>query len=162
MNPSFESNLLASDLHIQKPEADSDIRTLAANSAPPISPRVPDAWQASKLWPVFLANVDPMVKVLHVPTTTPRVLAAISAPEASDDSQAMLVYAICYAAIVTLDSGEVEHLLGVERNVILKRFGEGIEQYLTKFSLIVNPTIEYIQALVIHLVRTSGMGTQSY
>ena len=108
-----------------------------------------------------MKNVDPLLKVLHIPTARPRIQLALSNPEAADDSQAILLYAICYSSIITLDSDEVRDLLGVERNVLMRRFGEGIEQYLTKFSLIVNPTIEYMQALIIHVVCSLSFASEA-
>ena len=128
------------------------MKNLLLDSAPRHSERVPDVWQASQLWQVFVSNVDPLLKVLHLPTTKPKFHATISDPGTATDSQAILAYAICYAATLTLQPSDVESRFDVEKGVLLKRFGKGVEQYLTKLTMITDPSIEYIQAFIIYLV----------
>ena len=143
--------MLLGDLRPQ-PNAEHVIRTLAANSAPSNLERVPDAKYASRLWHVYVKNVDPLLKVLHLPTSKPRLEAALSSPEAASDSQAILLYAISYAAAMSLDLHEVEYLLETDKGTIMRKFKDGIEQYLTKLSLMVSPNLEYLQALIIYIV----------
>ena len=151
--------MLHGDVQSQ-PATEADIRMLTAKSAPSTPSRLPDAWQFSKLWDVYVRNVDPLLKVLHFPTSKPRIEAALSNPEMADESLAFLLYAVCYAAATTLDSIDVYRLLETEKGPLLEKLGKGIEQYLTKFSMITNPSIEYVQALIIHIV-TSPL-TQPY
>ncbi|KAJ5046036.1 hypothetical protein NUH16_002861 [Penicillium rubens] len=53
----------------------------------PLSPQLdiqelyPSQWQAVLLWQAFLSSVEPLVKVIHVPTAQSRIFAAINRPE---------------------------------------------------------------------------------
>ena len=153
--PASEIQMLQADTPGQHVGPSSSIAAeeLVARSAVSKPSRVPEPVLTLKLWGIFLENVDPLVKVLHVPTAEARIMAAIAFPNKADDSQAMLLYAICYAAITTLDHQTVHDTFEVHKIGLLKKFGDGVEQYVTKFSLIANPNLEYITALIIHLVR---------
>ena len=153
VHPASESSILHGDVRSQ-PTTEADIRMLTAKSAPSTPSRLPDTWLFLKLWDVYVRNVDPLLKVLHIPTSKPRIEAALSSPEMADESVAFLLYAVCYAATTTLDSIDVFRLLEAEKGPLLEKLGKGIEQYLTRFSMITNPSIEYIQALIIHIVTS--------
>lgn len=101
MRPTFEFNILRSDSRLLV-GADLDVTALTVNSVPATLSRLPDAWQASRLWQIYVSWVDPLVKVLHVPTSKPRIQAALSTPNTADDSQTVLLFAIFHAASTTL------------------------------------------------------------
>jgi hypothetical protein len=59
------------------------------------------------LWSVFQENVDPLVKVLHIPTMDTIMRDARKNPTALSPGMQSLVFAIYYSAVTSLDTDEV-------------------------------------------------------
>jgi hypothetical protein len=109
----------------------------------------PSRWQAIQLWQTFLGRVDPVVKVLHIPSTQPRVFAAINQPgDASADTQALL-FAICFAATTALHSDDP---LREEIRSDIRRYQQGFELALYRSSFLDAPTLISLQAMAIYQV----------
>ena len=59
------------------------------------------------LWSVYLENVDPLLKILHVPTMEGILRDARRNPEKLSPGNECLVFAVYFAAVVTLDDADV-------------------------------------------------------
>ena len=59
------------------------------------------------LWSVFQENVDPLVKILHVPTMDTIMRDARKNPAALSPGMQALVFAVYYSAVTSLDPDEV-------------------------------------------------------
>lgn len=59
------------------------------------------------LWQIYTDNIDPLMKVLHVPTMTKVVRELKGTYQSLDYSMQALVLAISFAAIISLDDDEV-------------------------------------------------------
>ena len=62
------------------------------------------------LWQVYIENVDPFIKVLHVPTVTKTVREMRSNHQSLDCSTQALLLAISLAAVMSLEDAEVDGL----------------------------------------------------
>ncbi len=76
--------------------ADVDLRSLH-----PLPSQIPFMWQ------VYQENVDPILKVLHVPTMTQFIRDIRKNHDKLTPSTEALMFAIYYAAITSLDEDEV-------------------------------------------------------
>ena len=123
-------------------------------SSVPTSIFFPSKWQASKLWLIYLSNIDQLVKVLHVPSFEPIFYAAINDPEGEfapgTDVQALL-YAVFFAALNSV-SDAVAGGIELTRKDALLRYRQGLELCIGQGSLLNTPTVSLLQALAIHLV----------
>jgi hypothetical protein len=109
----------------------------------------PSQWQAIQLWQTFLGRVDPVAKVLHIPSTQPRFFAAINQPQnVSADTQALL-FAICFAATTALVSDDP---LRQEIHSDIRRYQQGFEVALYRSSFLDSPTLTSLQAMAIYQV----------
>lgn len=61
------------------------------------------------LWSVYLENVDPLLKILHVPTMEAILREARRNPEKLTPGNETLVFAVYFAAVVTLEEADVSH-----------------------------------------------------
>ena len=149
-DPFSEEALLRSDKQ--------DSGTLGLQSFPPVRERrsIPNALQAMQLYQIYLTNVDPLVKILHVPTLQPRMYSAIQNPSRAEDSQSMLLYSICFAAVVTMTPVEVETQFSVDKAFLSRHCRDCVEQYISKPAMMMAPNIEYLQALTIFLVSPTS------
>ena len=110
-------------------------------------------FQASQLWQAFVNNVDPIVKILHIPTTQATVFAAINNPTNIDKDLEALLFSIYFAAITSLPADTVAHLLNQPKNDALRNFKCRIEQCLAGANILDTPSIRSLQAMAIYLVR---------
>ncbi|KAJ5826916.1 Transcription factor [Penicillium robsamsonii] len=107
----------------------------------------PSRWQAVSLWETFISRVDPLVKVIHVPTAQSRIFAAINRPESVRADVRALLYAICFAATTTLLAEDSQNeVLSAD----LRRYHQGLELSLYHSEFLDAPTITSLQAMVIY------------
>jgi hypothetical protein len=59
------------------------------------------------LWQIYVDNVDPLMKILHVPTMTKVIQQLRGTFDSLDHSMKAVVLAVCFAAIMSLDDKEV-------------------------------------------------------
>lgn len=103
----------------------------------------------ASLWDQFISNVDPLLKLVHIPSA--RCLFAATTPELAADAEA-LKSAICYAAAASLQNEaniastcpSAETLLGV--------FANDVQSWLSKSKFLTSPTITSLQALALFLI----------
>lgn len=102
----------------------------------------------------YLANVDPIFKILHGPSL--RKYLQENAPEldCSPGRRGLeaLRFAIYYAAVTSMDDGECRHRIGEDKTVLLARYRMGIESAMAKADFINTVEMSTLQALAIYLV----------
>ncbi|KAL1839240.1 hypothetical protein VTJ49DRAFT_1718 [Mycothermus thermophilus] len=121
--------------------ADVDLRPLH-----PLPSQIPFIWQ------VYQENVDPVLKVVHVPSMT-HVIKRLS--HNFDDltpSMEALMFSIYYAAITSLDEEEVKLNFNADKCALVQKYRFAIEQALAKAEILTNPDFTVAQAFLIFLV----------
>ncbi|CEO58968.1 hypothetical protein PMG11_03660 [Penicillium brasilianum] len=121
----------------------------------------PSRWQATLLWQIFLSRVDPVLKVIHVPTTTPRIYTAINRPDAVKPDVHCLLFAIFFAATTTLVSDDPTN---EETRDDLRRYQQGLELAMHNSSFLDSPTVTSLQAMAIYLtcLRYTNSGRSGF
>ncbi|KAF7589487.1 hypothetical protein BBP40_004241 [Aspergillus hancockii] len=104
---------------------------------------------ALRLWTTYVNNVNPVLKVLHIPTTQSAIIAMILDPGAADTSFLALGFAIFFAAVTSMDNREASEVLPEARQTHLKRYAAGLDQALVKGDYLSNPSVTELQALAI-------------
>ena len=105
-----------------------------------------------QLWQAFINNVDPITKVLHIPTAQVLVFEAINDPCRKTKDTNALLFAIYFSAVTSLQATDVEHFLGQDKSTVLKVFKQSLENSLEQANVLDNPTLTSLQALAIYLV----------
>lgn len=83
-----------------------------------LHPSIPQIWL---LWHTFLQNVDPLYKIFHAPSFERQLLQEVqSFPEINEDVETLL-FAVYFAAIVSLVDEECVKKLKGTKMVLLKR-----------------------------------------
>ena len=113
----------------------------------------PSRWQATVLWETFLNRIDPVLKVIHVPTTRSRIFAAINRPENVRPDVHCLLFAIFFGATTTLCSDDPTNEV---TRADLRRYQQGLELAMYQSSFLDVPTVTSLQAMVIYLVSASA------
>lgn len=108
-----------------------------------------------KLWQAFLENVNPLTKVIHVPTLQQQILEAMSdLPRASKELEA-LMFAIYCIALVSMEQGEVEKSFGESKKVLLSKYKKGAQQAFKNAALLRTSSLTVLQAFMLYLVCSS-------
>ena len=116
----------------------------------------PNTQLALRLWNVYVTSVDPVLKILHIPTVQSTILATILDPKLASSSTVVLTFAIYYAAVTSIchDDNNEPIDLPWEKPVLLKRYRMCLDRLLTVINLTSRPEIMALQALAIYVVST--------
>ncbi|KAJ5605528.1 hypothetical protein N7510_008309 [Penicillium lagena] len=113
----------------------------------------PDSQLALRLWDVYVKSVDPVLKILHIPTVQSAVVATILDPRSAQPSTVALTFAIYYAAVTALchDDSDEPIDLPWEKSVLLKRYQTALDRLLVTPDFMSRPEIAGLQALAIYV-----------
>ena len=111
----------------------------------------------------YLANVDPIFKVLHGPSLRKHLQENASELDCSPGRGGLeaLRFSIYYAAVTSMDTGECGHRIGEDRTVLLARHRAGTESALAKADFINTVEMSTLQALVIYLVGSCPLARKT-
>ncbi|KAJ5362202.1 hypothetical protein N7541_003046 [Penicillium brevicompactum] len=122
----------------------------------------PDSHLALQLWALYVMSVDPVLKILHIPTIQSAVIATILDPKSANLSMVALTFAIYFAAVTTLGHCDEPIDLPVERSILLKHYKAALDQLLLVTEVMNRPDITALQALAIYTtclrVHEAGRG----
>ena len=128
----------------------------------PLPSQIPFYWQK------YIENVDPLIKITHTPTMNKVIREVQSKLDSLSAGTEALMFSIYFAAVVSMgsedvsctqlakltstDISQVKNDLGVDRDVLLKRYRFGTEQALARANFLNTNEIVTVQAFVLFLV----------
>ncbi|PSR97230.1 fungal-specific transcription factor domain-domain-containing protein [Coniella lustricola] len=121
--------------------ADVDLRPLH-----PLPSQIPYMWQ------LYKENVDPIVKVIHVPSVDKLIKEARKNLDNLTPANEALMFAIYFAAIHSMDETEVKPNFGVERDKLITQYRFALEQALAKANFVATSELVVLQAFLLYLV----------
>ena len=108
--------------------------------------------QIGAYWRAFKENVDPLVKILHVPTFERTIAAAASNLAGLPRGLEALIFAVYYGAVTSSSSEDCLAQFGEAKPVLLARYRFAIEQALARANFLITEEIIVLQAMVIFLM----------
>ena len=114
----------------------------------------PSPAQISQLCSLFIENVDPVFKIVHVPTIRNMVSDAISNMDniPSNTYVEALLFAMYYAAVTSLTPQECLQMFHDGKESLLARFRAGTERAFSNADFLCECDLETLQALAIFLI----------
>ncbi|KAF4983675.1 hypothetical protein FZEAL_962 [Fusarium zealandicum] len=112
----------------------------------------PDPVHIFRLWQVFLDRVNPLTKIIHVPSVQPYVMEAATNMNTLPLNYQALLFSIFTIAAVSLTEIESVQMLGCSREEALRRYTVGTKVALTRFNFLKNYDMVALQALLLYLV----------
>ncbi|KAF5643670.1 uncharacterized protein FTJAE_3087 [Fusarium tjaetaba] len=112
------------------------------------------------IWQTYVENVDPFIKVLHTPTIENIVKQLKGNFSSCGHSVEALLFAICLAAIASMDEETVSFNFNSTKEQLLQRYQFGTEQALARANFLTTKDITVLQALVIYLSLLPNIGAQ--
>ena len=102
----------------------------------------------------YFANVDPIFKILHRPTTLSSISAGTSNFSAPPDNGVTELLMLCmyFAAVTSLSPEECQQTYHQDSRTLLAKFRHGAELAFTRENLLVTQEFAVLQAFAIYLV----------
>ena len=117
----------------------------------------PSRWQALQLWQTFLNNIDPIIKIIHLPTVQAAIYSAINNPSNVEHDLSALLFSIYFSATTSLSNADAFNFLGQERGTSLTRFKQGLEHSLAGANVFDSPSMRSLQAMTLYIVSNLNL-----
>ncbi|KAL2681228.1 hypothetical protein Neosp_008836 [[Neocosmospora] mangrovei] len=111
----------------------------------------PDPVHVFRLWQLFVDRVNPLTKIIHVPSVQPYVMEAATNMNNIPLNYQALLFSIFTMAAVSLSDAEATQMLGCSRDDALRKYTIGTKMALTKFNFLKNYDMVALQALLLYL-----------
>ncbi len=105
------------------------------------------------LWQKFLDRVNPVTKVIHVPTLQPIVAEAATNLDSIPKNVEALLFSIYAMAAVALTEDESLTFLGYSKREAIDRFSKGVRVALMRIDILKNYDLVILQAMVLYMVH---------
>lgn len=107
---------------------------------------------AFQFWEAYKDSVEPLVKVLHVPTFEPTFREALQHPEKVSKGLESLLFAIYYGAVTSTTAEECLQQWGEDRSTLLLRYRFALEQALARANFLFCDEVVVLQSFVVFLI----------
>ncbi|KAI6784934.1 putative transcriptional regulatory protein-like protein [Emericellopsis cladophorae] len=138
------------------PEKNGDLLIPGDRSSQSGEPQHPDPVQTFRLWQIFLDRVNPLTKIIHVPTLQPYIVEATTDPSNVPLHYQALLFAVYLMATLSLSEAECHQLLGSSQALALQRFSSATRTALLRFDYLRNYDMAALQALVLFMIFLQG------
>ncbi|KAI1130663.1 fungal-specific transcription factor domain-containing protein [Nemania abortiva] len=116
----------------------------------------PDLVNVFRLWQLFIERVNPLTKLIHVPSLQPYVMDAAADISKVPLAYQALLFSVYTMAAVSLTGQEAIQLLGMTREDALNRFSRGTKLALTRVNFMQNYNMTILQALLLYMLSFNG------
>jgi hypothetical protein len=121
----------------------------------------PPASQILEYWQIFTVNIDPVTKILHVPTFGHIIMEAKLNLQALDSGLEAVLFAVYFATITSLTPSECQMRFAESKETLLARYKVAVEKALGKCNLLTSQNLSTLQALTLYLVSMCNPQDQS-
>ncbi|KAI0381623.1 fungal-specific transcription factor domain-containing protein [Hypomontagnella monticulosa] len=112
----------------------------------------PSHKDAMKLWAAHVQNVEPLCKVLHIPTTARMVETVSRQPASASKPYECLLFSIYHIAIFSMTDDDCVREFGQPRTALLDKYQFAVRQALVNASWLKTTEMVVIQAMVLFLI----------
>jgi len=112
----------------------------------------PPAEFIRRLWQTFIENVNPLTKLIHVPSLQPVIEKAITNIENIPASFEALLFSIYSMAVLSLTDIDCKEIFEEPRAVLLSRYVSATKGALSRAKFMSSASIVVLQALLLHIL----------
>jgi len=124
-----------------------------SGSQPRITHLHPSAIQIFQLWQIYISNVNPLLKISHVPTLQTQIVEAGADLSKVSKPLEALMFNIYLIAVKSMTNEETRATFGESKALMLRRFSEASQQALINASFMRSNDLMVLQAYFLYLVR---------
>lgn len=114
----------------------------------------PSYVEVIKLWNAYVQNVDPLCKVLHIPTVAKMVDTVAKQPAAASKSDECLLFVIYYVTVFSMSDADCLQEFNNSRNHLMSRYRTAVHQALVNASWVKTTEMPILQAYTLFLIAT--------
>ncbi|KAN0099249.1 hypothetical protein V8E51_013024 [Hyaloscypha variabilis] len=114
----------------------------------------PPAAMIRRLWQIFVENVNPLTKLVHVPSLQPVIEKAITNIERIPASFEALMFSIYSMAVLSLTEDECKEAFGESRSILLPRYVAATKGALSRAKFMSSTSLIILQAFLLHILST--------
>lgn len=103
-------------------------------------------------WQTYKEYIDPVMKIVHVPSMEIQVQAFMQAPNKSSKYMEAFLFAVYFSSVTALSPEDCQLKFGESRDALVKRFRFAVEQGLARASFLISEEILVLQAFITFLV----------
>lgn len=111
---------------------------------------------AMKLWATHVQNVEPICKILHIPTTAKMVETVSRQPSTATKAQECQLFAIYHFAVYSMNDEDCLRQFGRLRAVLLPKYSYAMRQALVNASWLKTTEMPVLQAYMLFLIGGRG------
>jgi hypothetical protein len=146
-------NTLDDPLSSSDPDlSDNEFGFILSNARPKVKLEHPMPERIAKLWKIFVEGVDPLTKIIHVPTLHPTVRKVISNSKTVPRTLEALMFAIYSVAVMSLKDDECKRQFSENRTTLISQYVSATELALLRAKFMQTTSLAILQALVLHLL----------
>ncbi|RAL09590.1 putative C6 transcription factor [Aspergillus homomorphus CBS 101889] len=112
----------------------------------------PSYEHAAKLWHTYVENVEPLCKVLHVPTIARMVDTVSKHPAIASKNDECVLFIIYYFAVFSMSDDECSRELDNSRTYLMSRYRTALIQALVNASWLKTTAMPVLQAYTLFLI----------
>nr|XP_036583300.1 C6 transcription factor [Colletotrichum truncatum]KAF6792276.1 C6 transcription factor [Colletotrichum truncatum] len=112
----------------------------------------PSPIQIFQLWQIYINNVNPLLKITHVPTVQGLIIEASASLEKIPKNVETLMFAIYLLAVTSLEDAEVAKMFNEPKTAVLSRFHTALQQALVNAGFMRTSDTMVLQAYMLYLI----------
>jgi DNA-binding XRE family transcriptional regulator len=110
-----------------------------------------------KLWQIYLDNVNPLLKVTHVPTLQAQVIDVVGHLNSIEPNLEALMFGVYCIAVMSVDDQECATLLGSTKKELLGIYQTACQQALLKCNFLRSTSRDCLTALFFYIVSLAQL-----
>ena len=107
---------------------------------------------AMKLWKIYVENIDPLIKVVHVPTGRKMLQRAAANPSTASKATEALLFAIYHFALTSINDAECQKLFAAPQSALIAGYHDALRQALVNAYFLRTTDITVVQAYILFLL----------
>lgn len=112
----------------------------------------PTQEEALILWNIHIESVEPICRVLHIPSSTKMAAEAAREPQTVSRADECVLFAVYHFASFSLTNDRCVQLFGQSRSTLMQRFHFATRQALVNASFLTTANTTVLQALILFLL----------
>jgi hypothetical protein len=116
---------------------------------------IPSSAQLKACWLTYLADIDPLARILHKPSVRKIIdRARQTSLRTIDTASLTIVLAVCFSAVASLDSVQCAFRFGEDGKSLMERCKISVQNAFAQARLVESHNIQVLQAFVLFIVST--------
>ncbi|KAF7555491.1 hypothetical protein G7Z17_g2113 [Cylindrodendrum hubeiense] len=121
----------------------------------------PEPRHIYRLWQTFVENVNPLTKIIHVPTLQRRILDASGDPANVSKPLSAILFAIYTLSVTSMSSADCQASFGETRGDLLTRYRAATVRALIAADFLTTKELEVLEAFYLFLIADPDSGFNS-